>query len=112
MRTWWKKKSGTAKTVTALAVLLVLEIGLCFASTADPAWFDALFHIRPNPEGLRLGMVTMEAYACLFTFVLLVIALLVWAAGSWSSVDDAVSVVLRGSDGMDEERSDEETPRH
>ena len=105
MRIWWRKKSGGAKAVTALAILLVLQIGLCFASPGEPAWFVALFQIRRNPDQLRLGLIILEAYGCLFTFALLLIVLLVCVTTSWSAVDDTVSVVPRGSNGADDKRT-------
>jgi hypothetical protein len=108
MGKWWRNKSGRAKTITTLAVLLILQMGLCFASPGEPPWFDWLFRIRPNPfQELRLGLLVVEFYLCLFTFLLLLIAVLMSVGASWSAVDSDLSVVPRSWDGTDEERTDE-----
>jgi hypothetical protein len=108
MKKWWRNKSGRAKTITALAVLLLLQMGLCFASPGEPPWFDWLFRIRPNPFAhIHLGLIVVEFYLCLFTFLLLLIAVLMSVGASWSAVDSDLSVVPRSWDGTDEERTDE-----
>jgi|ERR1700733_6949283 hypothetical protein len=104
MRNWWRKKSGYAKTITALAVL---QIGLCFASPGEPRWFDWLFRITPPPDGLRLGLIFVEFCFCLFTFLLLLIALLMSVAASWSSVDSEVSVAPKSEHAIRDDGSDE-----
>lgn len=83
LKAWWRRKSGPAKLVTALTTLLILQIGTCFASPGQPAWFDKLFHIKPSRYGFRAGLVVVEAYFCIGTFILLLIALMVWGVWSW-----------------------------
>jgi hypothetical protein len=108
MGKWWKNKSGLAKTITALAVLLLLQMGLCFASPGEPPWFDWLFRIRPNPfQELRLGLIVVEFYLCLFTFLLLLIAVLMSIGASWREGDSAMSVVPRSWDETEDDRTDE-----
>ena len=98
MKEWWFPKSGSAKTVTALATLLILQIGLCFASPGEPAWFDRLFNIHPYAAEWHAGLVVLEAELCMITFLLLIVALFVMVSASWTSVD-ALSVVPRRSAG-------------
>jgi hypothetical protein len=74
----WKQTSGPAKLVTVLAALLILQIGVCFASPSEPPWFDKFFHVQRDPESLHIGLAVMQMYLCLITAVLLLIALLVW----------------------------------
>jgi len=82
LRSWWRRKSGPAKVVTTLATLLIVQMGLCFAYPGEPAWFDRLFHIKPQQYDLRVGLVVVEAYLCIATFILLLIALIVQVARS------------------------------
>lgn len=90
LKTWWQRKSGPSKLVTALTALLIVQMGLCFASPGEPAWFDKLFHIKPGQFGLRVGLVVVEAYLCVGTFILLLIALMAWAVASWRKDKPAV----------------------
>ena len=80
MANWWKRRSGAAKTVTVLAVLLTLQIGLCFSTpyTVQPI-HDAMFG-RDTGEMADLGLWVIQAFLCVFTLVLLIIALIVAAA--------------------------------
>jgi len=66
---WWKRRSGGAKTVVALAVLLILQIGLCFSSdlTVIPA-YEAIFAV-------------VQAMLCAVTGVALLVAFLGVVAG-------------------------------
>jgi hypothetical protein len=80
---WWQRKSGPAKVVTTLATLLIVQMGLCFASPGEPSWFDRLFHIKPSQYELRVGLVVVEAYLCIATFILLLIALIIQVVRSW-----------------------------
>ena len=98
LKTWWQQKSGPAKLVTALTTLLILQMGLCFASPGEPAWFDRLFHIHPMPDQLRLGLVIIEAYLSIGTFVFLLIALLVWGTSSFTETDSKLTLIARDTD--------------
>jgi len=100
-KTWWRQKSGPAKLVTGLTTLLILQMGLCFASPGEPAWFDALFHIRPTPDQLRLGLVVVEAYLCAGTFLVLLVALLVWGTASFARADPNTTLIERDANDMD-----------
>lgn len=74
---WWQKRSGGAKTVTALTALLILQIGVCFGSGIA---IDALVTPGPGDEfGAGFGWMAMQAVGCLLTLALLVIALIGWA---------------------------------
>jgi integral membrane sensor domain MASE1 len=108
VKTWWQHKSGPAKLVTALTTLLILQIGLCFASPGEPAWFDRVFHIHPMPDQLRLGLVVVEAYLSIGTFIFLLIALLVWGTSSFTETDSKLTLIARDTttlNGTDHEDS-------
>jgi len=72
MRDWWRRKSGRAKTVTVLAALELLQIGLCFGTPTALSWHDALLHVRSNVPFRALGPMIWEAILCVVTLVLLV----------------------------------------
>jgi hypothetical protein len=59
------------------------------------------------PDGLRLGLIFVEFCFCLFTFLLLLIALLMSVAASWSSVDSEVSVAPKSEHAIRDDGSDE-----
>ena len=91
---WWKQSSRVAKVVTFLAVLLTLQMGLCFASPGEPAWFDSLINVPYTPSGeFRVGLLVAEAVLCVCTLVLLIIAVLVWMAHSLKVGKARASVV-------------------
>jgi hypothetical protein len=81
MGNWWTRKSGWAKTVIVLAALLILQIGLCFSTdyTVKPV-LTALNGPSSDPEA-DLGLLVSQALLCLGTFVLLIISIIVAAAG-------------------------------
>jgi hypothetical protein len=64
---WWEQRSGYAKTVAALAVLLVLQIGICAVLPAEGGF----------PVG---GGVLFVVF--IGTFVLFIAALLAWLVSS------------------------------
>lgn len=68
---WWRKKSGRAKTLTVLSVVLLLQIGLCFGTPAATSWFDDLFRIHPDDQFSFVGWMMIEALLCIVTVVLL-----------------------------------------
>jgi len=113
LRQCWKRSNGSAKAVTLLATLLILQIGLCFASPGEPRWFDVLFHIRPAPDRLPLGLVGAEFELCCATGLLLLVALMIRFTAT-SSIDEMLSSVIpkgqlrEGSD--PEERSRGQNP--
>jgi len=78
---WWKRRSGGAKTVVALAVLLILQIGLCFSSdlTVIPA-YEAIFGASHDPEA-GIGFAVVQAMLCAVTGVALLVAFLGVVAG-------------------------------
>jgi hypothetical protein len=93
-KTWWLSKSGFAKTVTVLCAILILQIGVCFASPAEPAWFDALFHIRRSPYQLNLAFAVWQAIFCCVTAFVLFMTLLAGITSS-SSTDEHLPSITR-----------------
>jgi uncharacterized membrane protein len=82
---WWGRRSGSAKTVTVLAVLLILQIGLCFSTpyTVQPI-HDAMFG-RDTGELAGLGLWMVQAFLCVCTLVFLIIAIIVSAVSGRSA---------------------------
>ncbi len=79
--TRWKQKSVPAKVVTVLAVLLILQIGLCFGAPITATCFDALFHLKPSYGALEwLGMMSILAITSILTAAALIVAAIVSAA--------------------------------
>jgi hypothetical protein len=73
------RRSGGAKTVVVLALLLILQIGLCFStdSTVLPA-YEAIFGASHDPEA-GIGFAVVQAMLCGVTFVALIIAVVATA---------------------------------
>jgi len=78
---WWRRRSGGAKTVVVLSMLLILQIGLCFSSdsTVIPA-FNAIFGQSHDPEA-GIGFAVGQAMLCVVTFVALIVAVIATASG-------------------------------
>jgi len=62
IREWWMRRSGYAKTVAILFVLLVLQFGLCGV-------------LNPNEE---LGGSAIQGVFLTITFLLLIAVLVAW----------------------------------
>jgi hypothetical protein len=78
-RNWWRRKGGRSKTITILATLMILQIGLCFSTPKGVSWYRALFHLKPSDDPLEmLGIMCSEAVLCLVTVVLLVLITIFW----------------------------------
>jgi uncharacterized BrkB/YihY/UPF0761 family membrane protein len=76
----WKRSSWPAKAVAVLAVLLILQVGLCFGAPISAAGFDALFHLKPVYSPLEwLGMMTILAVTSLVSAIALLVAGIVLA---------------------------------
>jgi branched-subunit amino acid permease len=76
-KTWWQTKGSKSKTITVLATLLILEIGLCFSTpfTVAPA-YEALFGPTHDSE-LGLGLEIWQFFLWLFTLAILVAVFMV-----------------------------------
>jgi hypothetical protein len=85
LRIWWKHKSGQAKTITLLAVLLTLQIGLCFSTgtitnalgTSTPKGYD-------DPMW-DLNLMVWQCFLCFVTLALIVVLAIWWHPGISSS---------------------------
>jgi phosphotransferase system glucose/maltose/N-acetylglucosamine-specific IIC component len=82
---WWKQKSGQAKTITLLAVLFTLQIGLCFSTGA----ITNSLH-TPPPHGYDhpmwdLTLMLWQFFICLITLALIVVLAVWWHQGISSS---------------------------
>jgi hypothetical protein len=61
-----------AKTITLLAVLLILQIGLCFGGTPQMSrWIDARHPPDPGEElgGSWFGLMLLQAGFCVVTII-------------------------------------------
>jgi hypothetical protein len=77
LKTWWSERCGAAKTLTVLATLLILQIGLCFSAPAIDSWFRGLFYSgrSGDPYG-PIGAMLLLAVTSGLTAVALLIVLL------------------------------------
>ena len=75
---WWEEKSGKSKTLTVLSALLILQIGLCFATPTIQPWLYDLLHVRSSQELEELGWMFVEAIACLATVLILALIAIFW----------------------------------
>jgi hypothetical protein len=69
----WKQSSGTAKIVVALALLFVLQIGLCALTPTALSWRQAMLN-RPQSDDPfeSWGLMFFQAVFCFITFVALI----------------------------------------
>jgi hypothetical protein len=77
LKTWWRAKSGKAKTITTLCVLIILNTGLCFLipSAAE------MFHLGGQDPMSGLGLMVVQAgLDILLVFVLICVAIF-WRPG-------------------------------
>jgi hypothetical protein len=75
--TWWRDKSSTAKAITILSTLLILQVGLCFSTpyTLRPM-YEAIAH--PKPEAyVDLGLMFWQAIFCVLTLAILIITVVI-----------------------------------
>jgi len=70
-QSWWQNKSRRAKVITGLAVFLILEIGLCFATPAGVSWSDQVLGTHLNHQYDALGYMMVEALLACVVFVIL-----------------------------------------
>jgi uncharacterized membrane protein len=80
IRTWWKRKSAGGKLVTALAWLLMLEIGLFFSLDLLARWYVAIFGRMPDPYfplGQGIGLILLS----IATLALLILVMIVMLVG-------------------------------
>ncbi len=61
---WWRKKNGKQKTITILATLLVLDIGLCFATPYGLSLIDGIFRRTARDPLEGLGWMFCQAVFC------------------------------------------------
>lgn len=82
IQSWWQQKNRRAKAVTALATLLILQIGLCFGTPKGVSWLDDLAstHLNRDPFA-ALGYMFFEAILAIVVFLVLV-GVLIFYRGS------------------------------
>jgi hypothetical protein len=77
-KSWWKRSSGTKKTVTLFATILILQMGLCFSTDYwMPVYEHVTGHIHESEAGL--GLVIMQAFLCGLTLFIFIVSLIVVA---------------------------------
>lgn len=82
IKRWWYQKSGQAKAITALSVLLILQIGLCFSTETVTSWATAIFHLHRSDDPMEsLGLMVWQGVFCVVTLVLIVVAGVFWLPG-------------------------------
>jgi len=78
---WWRHKSGKAKTVTVLAVVLIAQIGLCFSTEPVMHWLSPFFPRIDNDPMESLGLMIWQAMFCLLTIGMIFVASVFWLPG-------------------------------
>lgn len=72
-QSWWQQKNRRAKTVTVLATLLILQIGLCFGTPVGVSWLDDLAGTRLGRDPFAaLGYMFIEAVLAIVVFLVFV----------------------------------------
>jgi hypothetical protein len=81
-RNWWQTKSGKSKTITVLCAVLILDVGLCFATPAAVDRLNTALHrIRSDPfEGI--GYMIIQAIFCVILAVIIFGLGLFWPSHS------------------------------
>jgi hypothetical protein len=76
---WWKRTSGTKKTVVIFATLLVLQMGLCFSTGY---WLPVYQHAIGARQDIEdgIGYLGIQFFLCGFTFFIFIVSLIVVAA--------------------------------
>lgn len=83
---WWTHKSGKAKVVTGLATLVILQIGLCFATPTIVPWFESLLHAQASGGTFEdLVLVALQAMLCVATLGAIFLVVIFWHPGLSSS---------------------------
>lgn len=79
LKTWWRNKSGQSKTITVLATLLLLDIGLCFST---PAAFNAV-NSRYRGLGVNsfIGLMVGQTLFCVALGVSIALVAIFWHPG-------------------------------
>lgn len=73
IRNWWYLRDGRSKAITVLAVLLLLQIGLCFQSPKVAPWFIRTFHVTSLDVPMQgLSLMIWQAALCAITACLLI----------------------------------------
>ena len=79
---WWRRKSGQSKTITILATLMILQIGLCFGTPTGVSWYRAHIHSNASDDPLEaMGMMAFEAILCIVTGLVLALVAIFWRPG-------------------------------
>jgi hypothetical protein len=84
LQEWWRNKSGKAKTITVLATLLILQIGLCFGTPSIVSFYQAIFHIKLRGDeefGPNVGYMFIEALLALMTAIVLLVVVVSYIVG-------------------------------
>jgi len=83
VKRWWHEKSGRSKVLTALATILILDIGLCFATPeiVPPLW--SLLGVR-NEGNDDLGLMVLQAIFCAALFVAIALVGILWTSDARS----------------------------
>jgi len=78
--TWWHHKNGKSKTLTVLCAVLILDIGLCFATPSAVDWINTIFHLR-SQELEGLGYMMIQAVFCFILLVAIFCLGIFWRPG-------------------------------
>jgi hypothetical protein len=106
LQSWWQQKSRRAKTITILATLLLLEIGLCFGTPVGVSWSDTAFgtHFGRDPFA-SLGYMFIQAIVAGITLLIFLGAVIFYRPSSGKSSAISIAATQNGENsGNNEDR--------
>lgn len=80
-RDWWRNKSGQSKTITVLCSILILDIGLCFATPSALNWVQSAFQLRRADPLEGISYMLIQAVFCILLLVAIGCIAIFWHPG-------------------------------
>jgi hypothetical protein len=81
LKTWWQTKNRKAKTITTLAVLIILNTGLCFLIPTATEWAEANFHRGGTDSYQDVGIMVLQALMDVLLVLALICVAIFWRPG-------------------------------
>lgn len=66
---WWKRSSGSAKTITVLAAILLLQIGVCGLTPVVVGWYRSFVPDPSHDPFEGLALMALQAVLCIGTLI-------------------------------------------
>jgi len=81
LKTWWRTKSGKAKTITTITVLIILNTGLCFLIPTTVEWAASTFHLGYQDPMSGVGLMAIQAVLDVVLIFVLICVAIFWRPG-------------------------------